>query len=76
MTVTPADIRDVNFCLQKAGEYRAKAKATDRQNLQCAFEAAAREYDSRAKENAGRTAKSNAVEEGRPARRAVASVRP
>jgi hypothetical protein len=71
-----SDIRDVGFCVSKAVEYRAKAKATDRQNLKCAFEAAAREYDSRAKENAERIAKSNAAEEGRPARRAVASVRP
>ncbi len=48
------DIRDVNYCLRKADEYREKAKGTVHRNLRSAFEAAAREYDSRAKENAER----------------------
>ena len=55
------DIRDVNFCLRKAEEYRARAKVTGHRNLRSAFEAAAREYDSRAQENAARVSKSNMV---------------
>jgi hypothetical protein len=51
------DIRDENFCLQKAIEYRARAEGTSHRNLRSAFQAAAREYDSRAKENAIRNAK-------------------
>jgi hypothetical protein len=56
------DIRDVNFCLRKAVEYRARAKVTDHRNLRSAFEAAARQYDSLAKENAARSPKLNAVQ--------------
>jgi hypothetical protein len=51
------DIRDENFCLRKAQEYRARAEGTSHRNLRSAFQAAAREYDSRAKENAMRNAK-------------------
>ena len=51
------DIRDEKFCLRKAKEYRARAEATHHRNLRSAFEAAAREYDSRAKENAVRNSK-------------------
>jgi hypothetical protein len=56
-----ADIRDVSFCLRKTVEYRAKAKKANHRNLKSAFEAAAREYDSRAKENTARISKLNAV---------------
>jgi hypothetical protein len=55
------DIRDVSFCLRKAVEYRAKAKKTSQLNLKSAFEAATREYDSRAQKNTVRISKSNAV---------------
>jgi hypothetical protein len=55
------DIRDVSFCLRKAAEYRAKAKKANQHNLKSAFEAAAREYDLRAKENTERISKSTAV---------------
>jgi hypothetical protein len=48
------DIHDVSYCLRKAVEFRAKAKNTHQRNLKSAFEAAAREYDLRAKENAAR----------------------
>ena len=51
------DIRDENFCLRKAQEYRVRAEGTHHRNLRSAFQAAAREYDSRAKENAARDAK-------------------
>ena len=46
------DMRDVNFLLRKAEEYRAKARDTNDAALKIAFEAAAREFESRAKENA------------------------
>ncbi len=51
------DMRDVNFLLRKAEEYRAKAKATNDAALKIAFEAAAREFESRAKENVKKNAK-------------------
>ena len=44
-------MRDANFCLRKAEEYRAKAKETNDAGLRTAFEAAAREFELRAKEN-------------------------
>jgi hypothetical protein len=53
------EMLDVKFCLRKAGEYRAKAAGSDNVNLKASFEAAAREYDSRAKENAVRDFKTN-----------------
>jgi hypothetical protein len=56
------DMRDVNYCLRKAVEYRARAQDTAHRNLRFAFEAAAREYDSRAKENAARDPKLNAAQ--------------
>jgi len=55
------DMRDVGFCLRKAVEYRAKARKENHRNLKSAFEAAAREYDSRAKENTTRISEENAV---------------
>ncbi len=52
MTVA-ADMRDEDFCLRKAAEYRAKAiKVTNHRSLKASFEAAARVYDARARENA------------------------
>ena len=54
-------MRDVSFCLRKAAEYRAKARKENHRNLKSAFEAAAREYDSRAKENTTRISEENAV---------------
>jgi hypothetical protein len=44
------DMRDANYCLQKAREYRAKAKETTDAGLRIAFEAVAREFEFRAKE--------------------------
>jgi hypothetical protein len=61
MTLT-TDIRDVDFCLRKAVEFRAKAEETDHRKLKSAFEAVARQYDLRAKENATRISASYAVE--------------
>lgn len=40
---------DADFCLRKADEFRGKAKGTDDSKLKSAFEAAAREYEMRAK---------------------------
>jgi hypothetical protein len=54
---TATDIRDIGFCLWKAVEFRAKAEDTDHRKLKAAFEAVAREYDSRVKENATRISK-------------------
>lgn len=54
------DRRDVSFCLQRAEEFRAKAKGSTLSNLRSAFEAAARAYDLLAKENAARTSISKA----------------
>ena len=45
------DMRDANYCLQKAKEFRAKAKETTDADLKVAFEAVAREFELRAKEN-------------------------
>jgi hypothetical protein len=45
------DMRDADFCLRKAKEYRAKAKETNDAELKIAFEAVAREFELRAKEN-------------------------
>jgi hypothetical protein len=58
------DMRDVNFLLRKAEEYRAKAKATNDAALKVAFEAAAREFESRAKENAKEAAKKDSKPRG------------
>jgi hypothetical protein len=44
------DLRDANYCLRKAKEYRAKAKETDDANIKIALEAVAREFESRARE--------------------------
>ena len=55
------DMRDVNFLLRKAEEYRAKAKATNDAALKIAFEAAAREFESRAKENVKKDAKKDST---------------
>jgi hypothetical protein len=43
------DMRDANYCLRKAREYRAKAKETTDADLRIAFEAVAREFELRAK---------------------------
>jgi hypothetical protein len=51
------DMRDANYCLRKAEEYRAKAKETNDSALKIAFEAAAREFELRAKENTARDSK-------------------
>jgi len=60
----PPDMRDVNFLLRKAEEYRAKARDTNDAALKIAFEAAAREFESRAKENAKEAAKKNSKPRG------------
>jgi hypothetical protein len=52
-----AEMRDVNFLLRKAEEYRAKAKNTNDAALRVAFEAAAREFELRAKKNAATDSK-------------------
>ena len=51
------DMRDANFCLRKAKEYRAKTKETNDTDLRIAFEAVAREFELRAKEIAARESK-------------------
>jgi hypothetical protein len=56
------DMRDVNFLLRKAKEYRAKARDTNDPNLKIAFEATAREFELRAKESA----KKNAATDSKP----------
>jgi len=55
------DMLDAAFCSRKAEEYRAKARDTNHDHLKSAFEAAAGEYDLRAKANAERTAKLGAA---------------
>jgi hypothetical protein len=45
-------LRDVEFCLRKAEEYRAKANETKHRKLKTTFEEAARVYDACAKANA------------------------
>jgi hypothetical protein len=50
------EILDPAFCSRKAEEYRAKARDTNHDHLKSAFEAAAGEYDLRAKANAERAA--------------------
>jgi hypothetical protein len=52
-----SELLDPAFCLRKADEYRAKARDTNHDRLKSAFEAAAGEYDMRAKANAERAAK-------------------
>jgi hypothetical protein len=47
--MTDKEILDADFCLRKADEFRGKAKGTDDSKLKSAFEAAAREYEMRAK---------------------------
>ena len=51
------DMRDANYCLRKAEEYRAKAKETNDAHTKIALEAAAREFELRAKENTARDSK-------------------
>jgi hypothetical protein len=51
------DMRDANYCLQKAKEYRAKAKETTDADLRIAFEAVAREFELRAKKIAAEDSK-------------------
>jgi hypothetical protein len=51
------DMRDANYCLQKAKEYRAKAKETTDADLRVAFEAVAREFELRAREITARDSK-------------------
>ena len=50
-------MRDANYCLQKAKEYRAKAKETTDADLRIAFEAVAREFELRAKKIAAEDSK-------------------
>ena len=45
-----SEMRDLNYLLRKAEEYRAKAKNTDDAKLKVAFEAVARQFESRATE--------------------------
>ncbi len=40
---------DADFCLRKAEEYRGKAKGVDEPKMKSAYEAAAREYEARAR---------------------------
>lgn len=51
------ELLDAAFCSRKAAEYRLKARDTNHDHLKSAFEAAAGEYDMRAKANAERTAR-------------------
>jgi hypothetical protein len=56
--MTPeTEMLDPAFCSRKAEEYRAKARDTNHDHLKSAFEAAAGEYDQRAKTNAERASK-------------------
>jgi hypothetical protein len=52
-----SDMRDANYCLRKAEEYRAKAKETNDANMKIALEAVAREFELRAKEIAAKDSK-------------------
>ena len=51
------DMRDANYCLQKAKEFRAKAKETTDADLRIAFEAVAREFELRARKIAAEDSK-------------------
>jgi len=51
-------MRDANYCLRKAEEYRAKAKETNDANMKIALEAVAREFELRAREITARDSKS------------------
>src|ERR1700674_3192702 len=59
------DMRDANYCLQKAKEYRAKAKETTDADLRIAFEAVAREFELRAKKIAAEDFKPRGAAPGR-----------
>lgn len=47
--MTDKEILDADFCSRKAEEFRGKAKGSDDMKLKSAFEAAAREYERRAR---------------------------